>query len=335
MRKKATLKIGELEIGQGLILAPMAGITDLSFRLIAKKFGVDLVTSEMISAEGLVRRNPSTRFLLQSRPEEKPLAVQIFGADPWVMAKAAQIVADKGADVVDLNMGCPVQRVLRQGAGAALLRDAETAKRVVEAVRKAVTIPLTVKIRSGLSKSQINALQVARGVEAAGADGITLHPRTARQGLSGTADWQLITEIKQAVDIPVIGNGDVTRAEHVIKMRQVTKCDGVMIGRGAMGNPWIFEQAKQLELGQKRSLLFPSERLAVMRLHLDLYEELYHGRPSLSGLRSRIMWYTKRLRGSARLRGELGKCRQQQSMIKLCEDFFASLDEGSHSREER
>lgn len=333
--QKATLKIGELELGQGFILAPMAGITDLSFRCIAKRFGVDLVTSEMISAEGLVRRNPSTRFLLQSYPEEKPLAVQIFGADPEVMAEAARIVAHEGADIIDLNMGCPVQKVLRQGAGAALLRDAETAKRVVEAVRKAVTIPLTVKIRSGWSKAQINALEVACGAEAAGANGITLHPRTVRQGLSGTADWQLIGEIKKAVDIPVIGNGDVTRAEHVIEMRQLTKCDGIMIGRGAMGNPWIFQQAKQLELGQKPSLLSPSERLAVMRRHLDLYEELHHGRPSLSGLRSRIMWYSKRLRGSARLRGELGKSRRQQSMIKLCEDFFANLDEGSQIHEER
>ncbi len=326
MTARTKLKIGELELGQGLILAPMAGITDLSFRRIAKSFEVDLVTSEMVSAEGLVRRNPSTGFLLQSHPEEKPLAIQIFGSDPMVMSEAAQVVADEGADIIDLNMGCPVTKVLRQGAGAALLRDAETVKRVVEAVRRAVTVPITVKIRSGWNRTSINALEVARGAEVAGADAITIHPRTAKQGLSGKADWSLIARVKQAVSIPVIGNGDVTRPEHAIEMGRLTRCDGVMIGRGAMGNPWIFEEAKQLGLGRKPLAPSPGERLAVMRRHLALYEELRCGRPSLSGIRSRIMWYTKGLPGSAGLRAELGRCREVETMLEVCEDYFANLD---------
>lgn len=325
MHKETKLKIGQLELGQGLILAPMAGITDLSFRRIAKSFDVDLVTSEMVSSEGLVRNRASTKMLLQSHAEEKPLAIQLFGSDPKVVAEAARIVADEGADIIDLNMGCPVPKVVRQGAGAALLRNPETVAMLVDAVRQAVSIPVTVKTRSGWSQSKINVLEVARIAEDAGADAITIHPRTAKQGFSGSADWPLIARVKQSVNIPVIGNGDVTRPEDVGKMRKLTQCDGVMIGRGAMGNPWIFEQARQLTKGQPLYGPTPQERLDVVRRHLELYEESLHGRQSLSGVRSRLMWYSKRLRGSARLRASLSDCRHLEDMIKICEDFFSTL----------
>jgi nifR3 family TIM-barrel protein len=325
MRQSSALKIGDIELGQGLILAPMAGITDLSFRRIAKSFDVDLVTSEMVSSEGLVRNKASTKMLLQSHAEEKPLAIQLFGSDPKVVAEAARIVADEGADIIDLNMGCPVPKVVRQGAGAALLRDAETVAMLVDAVRQAVSIPVTVKTRSGWSQSKINVSEVARVAEDAGADAITIHPRTAKQGFSGSADWPLIARVKQAVNIPVIGNGDVTRPEDVGKMRKLTQCDGVMIGRGAMGNPWIFEQARQLTKGQPLYSPTPQERLDVVRRHLELYEESLHGRQSLSGVRSRLMWYSKRLRGSARLRASLSDCKHLEDMIKICEDFFSTL----------
>jgi tRNA-dihydrouridine synthase B len=327
VNKETKLKIGELELGQGLILAPMAGITDLSFRRIAKSFDVDLVTSEMVSSEGLVRNRASTKMLLQSHVEEKPLAIQLFGSDPKVVAEAARIVADEGADIIDLNMGCPVPKVVRQGAGAALLRNPETVAMLVDAVRQAVSIPVTVKTRSGWSQSKINVSEVARVAEDAGADAITIHPRTAKQGFSGSADWPLIARVKQAVNIPVIGNGDVTRPEDVGKMRKLTQCDGVMIGRGAMGNPWIFEQARQLTKGQPLYGPTPQERLDVVRRHLELYEEALHGRQSLSGVRSRLMWYSKRLHGSARLRASLSDCRHLKDMIKICEDFFEALEE--------
>jgi nifR3 family TIM-barrel protein len=333
--KTTKLKIGDLELGQGLILAPMAGITDLSFRRIAKRFEVDLVTSEMVSSEGLVRNKASTKMLLQSHAKEKPLAVQLFGSDPKVVAEAARIVADEGANIIDVNMGCPVPKVVRQGAGAALLQDVETVASLVDSVRQAVNIPLTVKTRSGWSQAKINVLEVARVAEDAGADAITIHPRTAKQGFSGCADWPLIATVKQAVNIPVIGNGDVTRPEDVGKMREVTQCDGVMIGRGAMGNPWIFKQAKQLAAGEYTAGPSVHERLEVMRRHLALYEESLHGRRSLAGFRSRIMWYTKGLRGSARLRASLSDCRQLEEMIKLCEDFFESLEKEISIRKER
>jgi nifR3 family TIM-barrel protein len=327
VNKETKLKIGDIELGQGLILAPMAGITDLSFRRIAKSFDVDLVTSEMVSSEGLVRNKASTKMLLQSHSEEKPLAIQLFGSNPKVVAEAARIAADEGADIIDLNMGCPVPKVVRQGAGAALLRDVATVAILVDAVRQAVSIPVTVKTRSGWSQAKINVLEVARVAEDAGADAITIHPRTARQGFSGSADWPLIARVKQAVNIPVIGNGDVTRPEDVEKMRKLTQCDGVMIGRGAMGNPWIFKQARQLTKGQPLYSPTPQERLDVVRRHLELYEESLHGRQSLSGVRSRLMWYSKRLRGSARLRASLSDCRHLEDMIKFCEDFFAALEE--------
>ena len=325
MNKEAKLKIGDLELGQGLILAPMAGITDLSFRRIAKILGADLVTSEMVSAEGIVRQSGATRSLLHSHPEEKPLAIQLFGADPSVMAEAAIIVAAEGADIIDLNMGCPVPKVLRQGAGAQLIRQPNKVAQIVDSVRRVVSIPLTVKTRSGWSESKINILEVARVAEDAGADAITIHPRTARQGFSGKADWYLIAKVRQVVTIPIIGNGDVTRPEQVGEMKQLTGCNGVMIGRGAMGNPWIFKQAKQLALGEPVSVPSLRERLEIMGRHLNLYRESFQGRQNLAGIRSRLMWYSKGMRGSARLRAALSGCRDSESMIKMCEDFFSTL----------
>jgi tRNA-dihydrouridine synthase B len=322
---RTKLKIGELELGQGLILAPMAGITDLSFRRIAKSLGADLVTSEMVSSEGIVRKNTSTRLLLHSHPEEKPLAIQLFGSDPSVISEAARMVAAEGAEIIDLNMGCPVPKVLGQGAGAQLIRQPEKVGQIVDAVRRAVSIPLTVKTRSGWNKSQINILEVARVAEDAGADAITIHPRTAKQGFSGKADWYLIGKVKQAVNIPVIGNGDVTRPEEVEKMKQLTGCNGVMIGRGAMGNPWIFKQAKELVRGEAVSYPSVRERLEVMGRHLELYKESLPRRQRLAGIRSRLMWYSKGLRGSARLRAALSGCREIETMIKVCEDFFSTL----------
>ncbi|MFP3870361.1 MAG: tRNA dihydrouridine synthase DusB [Syntrophobacteria bacterium] len=325
MSEKSTLRIGGLSLGPGLVLAPMAGVSDLSLRMMSRGGGADLVTSEMVSAEGLVRGNTSTRFLLQSRAEERPLAIQLFGADPRVMAEGARRVADGEVDIIDLNMGCPVPKVLRQGAGAALLRDVERVKRIVDAVRRAVEIPVTVKIRSGWSRSEINAVDVARAAESAGADAIALHARTARQGFSKNANWPIIARVKRAVRVPVIGNGDVVRPEQVQKMRRLTGCDGVMIGRAAMGNPWIFQHARQLADGETPCRPSLGERFEVMLRHLSLYGQLYRGRPPVSGLRSRVMWYSKGLPGSARLRSVLSGCRHQDAMVRACEEFFHQL----------
>ena len=321
------LQIGGVNLGQGLILAPMAGITDLSFRLIARRFGADLVTSEMVSAEGVLRGNASTRALLHTRAEERPLAVQLFGGEPRAVSEAARIVADQGAEIIDLNMGCAVPKVIRQGAGAALLLDLARVGRIVTAVRQAVTAPVTVKIRSGWSREQMNAVEVARCAEESGADAVTVHPRTARQGFAGTADWDVIARVKAGVAIPVIGNGDVQRPEQVEKLRRLTGCDGVMIGRAAMGNPWIFQQAKQLAAGEPLRRPPPGERLEVMLHHLCLFQECPPSRPLLTGARSVMIWYSRGLPGSSRFRAALAGCGTCAAMLEISKNFFTALGE--------
>ena len=323
----AKLQIGGVNVGEGLILAPMAGITDLSFRLIARRFGADLVTSEMVSAEGVLRGNASTRALLQIHPEGRPLAVQLFGGEACRVAEAARIVVDRGVDIIDLNMGCAVPKVIRQGAGAALLLDPDRVGEMVAAVRRAVTAPVTVKIRSGWSREQINAVEVARRVEEAGADAVTVHPRTARQGFSGAADWEVIARVKAAVSIPVIGNGDVQRPEQVEKLRQITGCDGVMIGRAAMGNPWIFQQAKQLAAGEPSRRPSPGERLEVMLEHVRLFQAHPASRSLLTGARSLLIWYSRGFPGSSGLRAALAGCRTLVGLLEIARTFFATLGE--------
>ena len=223
-----------------LILAPMAGYTDAAFRLLAKQHGCGLVTSEMISSHGLIYDNDKTKRYLHSDPREAPLSVQIFGADPLVMARAAEMVQENGAHIVDINMGCPVKRVVKTGAGAALLRDLPRVGRILSEVRRAVTCPLTIKIRSGWSADEITAPDVASLAQDMGVDAVAVHPRTARQGFGGSADWDVIKRLKQRVSIPVIGNGDVREPSDVVRMINHTGCDAVMIGRGCLGKSLDF-----------------------------------------------------------------------------------------------
>ena len=243
------LKIGNILLKNRLIMAPMAGITNPPFRLIAKRLGAGLVVTEMVSAVGLSRGHEKTFRYLDGSSEEKPLSVQIFGADPQIMAMAAEIAVEKGADMVDINMGCPARKVVKNGSGGALLRNPAAVRDMVTAVRKACTVPLTVKIRGGWSEHEANFIEIAGIVEDCGADAITVHPRFVSQGFSGQADWRIIREVKKSLTIPVIGNGDVFKPELALQMREETGCDGVMIGRGAMGNPWIFKQILDLERG--------------------------------------------------------------------------------------
>ncbi|MDI9571488.1 MAG: tRNA dihydrouridine synthase DusB [Pseudomonadota bacterium] len=236
------MNIGGLDFDFPVFLAPMAGITNLPFRLIVRRCGCPLAFTEMVSVNGLVRGAERTGRYLDSAPEDRPLGAQIFGTEAEIMATAARLAMDRGAALIDINMGCPVKKVVRAGAGAALLKDPARIGRIVKAVREAVSLPLTVKIRSGWRAAAVNATEVARIAEAEGADAVIVHPRTADQGFGGRADWSVIRAVKEALAIPVIGNGDIRRAADAGRMRAATACDGVMIGRAALGNPWIFQE---------------------------------------------------------------------------------------------
>ena len=230
---------------KGAFLAPLAGISNLPFRLIVRSQGCALAYTEMISTNGLVRKTAKTYEYLKTCADDRPLGAQIFGADPQIMAEAARIVADSGVDLIDINMGCPVKKVIKAGAGAILMKNPDPIARIVEAVKKAVKIPVTLKIRSGWTHSSINAVQIAKIAEACGADAITVHARTADQGYSGQADWKIIAEVKKTIKIPVIGNGDIRQPQDAVRMLKETSCDAVMVGRGSLGNPWIFKGIAQ------------------------------------------------------------------------------------------
>ena len=287
--------IGKVKLDSITVLAPLAGITNLPLRLLAKEAGCGLVCSEMISSNGLVYQSEKTEKLLKSIPEEKPLSVQLFGADPDIMATAAKIVADAGADILDINFGCSVKKVLKSGSGAALMRTADLAKAVIRSVRAAIQIPLTIKIRTGWDKNGTDARNIAKIAETEGVDAIAIHPRLASQGFKGHADWQVISEIKRSVSIPVIGNGDIVTARDAIQMVTETGCDAVMVGRAAIGNPWIFSQINALLKGGDVSETDLPFRFRIMRRYLTSSVAYFGEKQACYMMRSRLAWFVKGL----------------------------------------
>ena len=319
------LNIGSLKLKNQFVLAPMAGITNLPFRLLVKRLGAGLVTTEMVSAMGLVRGAEKTFTYLKSHSDEKPLSVQIFGSIPEVMADAACIVVEAGADIVDINMGCPVKKIVKTGAGGALLQNPERVKAIVQAVRLVCPVPLTVKIRSGWSPDQPVACKTARLTEDCGADAVTVHPRYVSQGFSGHADWKIITKIKKQLKIPVIGNGDVFHPSSAIEMQKQTGCDGVMIGRAARSNPWIFRQILALEQGLPFSQPDLQERMELIKEHFRLLC-LYMGEERASKIiRGFLLWYTKGLPHSSRFRGMFTKIKDFESLLSTLDHYFSTL----------
>jgi nifR3 family TIM-barrel protein len=308
-------------------MAPMAGITNLPFRLVAKKMMAGLVTTEMVSAAGLVRAQKATLAYLKTNPAEQPLAVQIFGSDPDEMAAAACLAAEHGAALIDVNMGCPARKVVKTGAGSALLKDPRRAEKIVSAVRKAVTIPVTVKMRSGWSPGETVAQDFAARFETIGVDAVTLHPRFATQGFSGSADWALIRSVASTVHIPVIGNGDVVQPRSAYDMMKTTGCRGVMIGRGAVGNPWIFQQI--LSLGRTGCFEEPSlaERRRVILEHHRLLRDHYGAITTSRLMRGLMLWYTKRLPHSSRFRGAFTGIQDFPDLIRGLDAYFKFLQE--------
>jgi len=286
-----------------LVLAPMAGITDFPYRMICKQLGAGLVFSEMVSAEALIRDHKRTQGMLRTEPAERPVAFQIFGSKPASMAEAAHIVSRGGVDYLDINMGCPVPKILKSGAGSALLRDIPLAKDIMSAVVEAPSVPVTVKIRLGWDENNIVAIDIAHAAEASGIAAVTVHGRTRAQGFSGRADWSMIRTVRESVGIPVIGNGDVRSAQDAAKMLDETGCDGIMIGRAIQGNPWIFREAKQLlERGAVPPPPSLEERKSVMLRHLGDMINILGEHRGVCEMRKHLCWYTKGLQGGSEFR---------------------------------
>jgi tRNA-dihydrouridine synthase B len=319
------MKISGLVLDNPLILAPMAGITHLPFRRLAKEAGCALVYTEMVSANGLIHSSKKTVELLTTHPDERPLAAQIFGSDPEVMKEAAQIVQGMAVDLIDINLGCSVRKVTGQGAGAALMREPEKLEAILKAIRSVVSLPLTVKMRAGWEPSGSEAIRAARIAESCGLDALAVHPRTATQGFGGKADWSLIARLKDAVSVPVIGNGDVQEPGDVLRMQRETGCDGVMIGRSSIGNPWIFSQT--LDLIHARPITHPdlSERFHTVLRYIAYAIEHFGESRAVPMLRSRLGWFTKGLPHSSRFRAAVVHLKTRQSMVEVVQAYFHDL----------
>ena len=314
------MKLGNLRLNSNLVLAPMSGITDYPFRQLAREMGCGLVFTEMVSAEGLIRRGEA---FLKIKKDEHPVSVQLFGSDPEVLAEAAGMAEAMGADAIDLNMGCPAKQVVMTGAGVDLMRFPEKVKGILIKVRKKVKKPVTIKIRSGWDGKHINAVEISKVAEDCGADAISIHPRTRDQGFRGRADWNLIGEVKKTVRIPVVGNGDVITPSIAKKMSEETGCDGVMIGRGALGNPWIFlpENPGPLE---GRPKIFPSleDRQGMVLHHLSLLQDHYGERAAVREIRKHAYWYTKGLPHCASFHSRLSGLKEKEVLLETLESYF-------------
>lgn len=307
------LQIGHLQFSSPFVLAPLAGYTNLPFRLLCRRFGAGYCVSEMISCHGLVYRQPNTLRMLHSVAEERPVSFQLFGAEPAVMAEAARIMMEFSPDMIDINMGCPVKKVTKKGAGAALMTEPKLAAAIIREVVAAVTVPVTIKIRLGKNRDEINVLEFAQMAEDSGASAIALHARTWAQGFSGNIEQDYITQVKKRVSIPVLGNGDISSRRQAVKMMETTGCDGVMIGRGALGNPWIFD-----ETGQPETLAAISEGAL---LHLALLEQFLPANKLLGYVKNQMCRYHRNLHGSASLRRAIFAADNLAAIRQLLQDI--------------
>lgn len=310
-------RIGEIEIDNRIVAAPLAGVTDRAFRDMARYYGCGLVYTEMISDMGLIYKQERTRRMATVIGEPGPVTVQIFGSEPEAMARGAQILEQMGAEIIDINMGCPTPKIVKNGEGAALMRDLPRSREIMEAVVHAVQLPVTVKMRTGWDDDSTTCLELAAIAEQQGIKAVALHPRTRQQFFSGQADWDMIRIMKQSVSIPVIGNGDVGCADDAVRMLDYTGCDAVMIGRAAMGNPFIFEQAVQLvEHGIQVPLPGTLERIDAAIKHLELACEYKGEVVAVREMRKHFSWYTRGIRGAARIREAINHAQDKEELIQ-------------------
>ncbi|MCW7753183.1 tRNA dihydrouridine synthase DusB [Desulfobotulus sp. H1] len=317
--------IGNIQMGQPTVLAPLAGVTDLPFRRMVKGFGCGLVCSEMVSANGLVYGSEKTRQLMASHSDESPLCIQIFGSDPAIMAEAAAMAQDAGAHILDINFGCSVRKVLKSGSGSALMQEPEKAAAILSRVRRVLSIPLTIKMRSGWTADAKDALTLARIAEDCGVNALTLHPRTARQGFGGRADWSRIKELKRLVTLPVIGNGDILTPEDALFMLVSTGCDAVMIGRAALHSPHIFRDIHAILSEQTPGGRNPAEHLAAMGHYIEDTLTFYGEETGCRILRSRLGWLVKGLPGSTRFRSRTSSLSSREEALALLADLHKPI----------
>jgi nifR3 family TIM-barrel protein len=317
------MRYGKVQIDPPLVLAPMAGITDRQFRLVLRRVGgVGLVTMEFISSEALTRGNARTLQMMHYCEEERPISIQIYGSDPHRMAEAARVVEAIGADVCDINMGCPANKILRGCAGCALMSDMDLARRIISTVRSAITIPLTVKFRAGIRDDRLGYLELGRICQGEGVTAVALHPRTAKQMYRGEADWTRIARLTEALSIPVVGNGDVRTPEDALAMFRKTGCEGVMIGRASMKNPWIYRQVADALAGRRPCEPTLEDRRDLILAHFRLLTGQEEPKIALHKLRTFTGWYTHGLSGGRNLRMKIGTLDSAEAFLEAVERFF-------------
>ena len=312
------LQIGNVKLENDLILGPMAGVTDLPFRLLCKEQGAGLLCMEMVSAKGIMYNNKNTKFLLTIDERDRPVSLQLFGSDPDIISEQAKRIEELPFDILDINMGCPVPKIVNNGDGSALMKNPLLAGEIIEKTARAIQKPVTVKIRKGFDEEHINAVEMAHIAQESGAAAIAVHGRTREQYYSGKADWEIIRKVKEAVKIPVIGNGDVWTPQDAIDMRKQTGCDGVMIGRGAQGNPWIFKQILHYEqTGELLEKPSPQEVTEMILRHAKMQMEFKGEYIGMREIRKHAAWYTAGYKNSAKLRGKINETETYEELKEL------------------
>jgi tRNA-dihydrouridine synthase B len=322
------LQIGNVNIGGNLIVGPMAGVTDLPFRLLCKEQGADLIYTEMVSAKGIMYNNKNTELLLEVKEEERPVALQLFGADPDILSEMAKRIEHRNFDILDINMGCPVPKVVNNGEGSALLKNPKLVGEIVYKVSHAIKKPLTVKIRTGFDETCINAVEIAKIIEQNGAAAIAVHGRTRAQYYSGKADWDIIRQVKEAVSIPVIGNGDVVTVEDAKRITEETGCDGIMIARGIQGNPWLFSRIKEyFATGTIPKKPHIDEVIAMILRHAKLQIKFKGEYVGIREMRKHVAWYTTGYPKSAKLRNAVNEIENLEQLEELMMQYKRMIEE--------